>query len=57
MRLAVVITWREESLHSVLEFLKEKDLTVGTLVADRHHQITEWIEEEPRAPPLCEALF
>ena len=51
MRLAVVITWREESLHSVLEFLKEKDLTVGTLVADRHHQITEWIEEEPRGPP------
>ena len=57
MRLAVVITWREESLHSVLEFLKEKDLTVGTLVADRHHQITEWIEEEPRAPPCVKHYF
>ena len=29
----------------MLEFLKE-DLTVGTLVTDRHQQITKWIKEE-----------
>ena len=28
----------------VLEFLK--DLTVGTLVTDRHQQMTKWIKEE-----------
>ena len=36
----------KEGLHRVLEFLKEKDLTVGTLVTDRHQQITKWIKEE-----------
>ena len=34
----------KEGLHRVLEFLK--DLTVGTLVTDRHQQITKWIKEE-----------
>ena len=36
----------KEGLHHVLEFLKEKDLTVGILVTDRHQQITKWIREK-----------
>ena len=35
----------KEGLNRVLEFLKEKDLQVGTLVTDRHQQITKWIRE------------
>ena len=35
----------KEGLHCVLEYL-EKDLIVGTLVTDRHQQITKWIKEE-----------
>lgn len=35
-----------EGLHRVLEFLKKKDLQVGTLVTDRHGQITKWMREQ-----------
>ena len=44
----------EKGLHRVLEFLKEKDLQVGTLVTDRHQQITKWIRE---CHPNVKTLF
>ena len=35
-----------EGLLRVLEFLKKKNGQVGTLVTDRHQQITKWMREQ-----------
>ena len=36
----------KEGLHRVFAFTREKDVEVGTLVTDRHQQITKWMREE-----------
>ena len=36
----------KEGLHRVFEFMREKDVEVGTLFTDRHLQITKWMREE-----------
>lgn len=35
----------KEGLHRVLNFLKQKGLTVDVLVTDRHKQINKWLRE------------
>ena len=35
----------KEGLERVLNFLDEQDLTVETLVTDRHKQINKWLRE------------
>jgi len=34
-----------KGLQQSIEFLKEHDLQVGTLVTDRHRQIAKWIQD------------